>query len=284
MTWFKVDDKAHANSKIRMVLADEPAALALWVVAGSWSSDALTDGFVPDHQLPWLIPNGAEQLARKLVTARLWRRVRGGYQFHEWTSDGDGTRRNPTRSEVEAERRKKAEAGRRGGLASGKARSKPEAPASAPASAPACQVVEPPTRPDPTIEPPTELLRSSVPPKGGGTARGTRLPDSFAVTPEMVAWAQANTPGVDGRRETERFRDHWAAATGRNATKRDWIAAWRNWMRSAADRAPTGRAVPGARPSTTDQRVAEGLALAARMASPNGTQGMPWNTPKQLSS
>lgn len=111
-----MDDKLHAHSKIRKVLADDPAALALWVVAGSWSSDNLTDGFVPDHQLPWLLPTGAEELAQKLVAARLWRRVRGGFLFHEWTADGDGTRRNPTRVEVEAERMKKAEAGRKGGL------------------------------------------------------------------------------------------------------------------------------------------------------------------------
>jgi hypothetical protein len=147
VTWFKVDDKLHSHSKTRKVLAEAPAALALWVVAGSWSSDNLTDGLIPDHQLPWLIPVGAEDMARQLVAARLWKRVKGGYQFHQWAADGDGTKRNPLRAEVEAERLKKAEAGRKGGLASGKVRSKSEAPASAPAS----RFVQPPTRPDPTL-------------------------------------------------------------------------------------------------------------------------------------
>ena len=135
MTWFKVDDKAHANTKIRKVLAEEPAALALWLVAGSWVADELNDGFVPDTQLPWLMPAGADVLAQKLVTARLWRRVRGGYKFHEWHADGDGTKRNPTRKEVLQERQKKAEAGRLGGLASGKTRSRRQAGASASALA-----------------------------------------------------------------------------------------------------------------------------------------------------
>lgn len=156
MTWFKVDDKAHANTKIRKVLAEEPAALALWLVAGSWVADELNDGFVPDSQLPWLMPAGADVLAQKLVAARLWRRVRGGYEFHEWHKDGDGTKRNPSREEVLAERQRKAEAGRKGGLASVKSRSKKQARASASATADAQAAAEgllqPPSRPSPSKE------------------------------------------------------------------------------------------------------------------------------------
>jgi hypothetical protein len=152
MPWFKVDDNLHSHNKIRKLLADDPAALALWTVAGSWSSDNLTDGLIPDHQLPWLSPAGADELARKLVAAGLWRRVKGGYQFHQWSADGDGTRRNPTREEVENERRKKAEAGRKGGLARANGSSTSQAPALAPALAPsqagAIDVLDPPTRPD----------------------------------------------------------------------------------------------------------------------------------------
>lgn len=149
MAWFKVDDKFHSHSKARKVIADDPAALALWVVAGSWSSDNLQDGFVPDHQLPWLIPVGADELARKLVTAGLWRRVRGGYQFHDFDQW------NPTADEVQDLRQKRSEAGRRGGLASGKTRSNSQASASASAEAKTKQK-RTPTRPDPTIE--KELL------------------------------------------------------------------------------------------------------------------------------
>lgn len=148
MTWFKVDDGFHSHPKTRKVLTKAPAALALWVVAGSWSADNLTDGLIPEDQLPWLIPVGADDMAQQLVAARFWRRVKGGYQFHQWATDGDGTKRNPTREEVEAERRKKAEAGRKGGLASGKARSKTEARAEAPAS----RIVQPPTRPSPSTK------------------------------------------------------------------------------------------------------------------------------------
>lgn len=131
--WFRVDDKFHSHNKVRKVLADDPAALALWVVAGSWSSDNLEDGFVPDHQLPWLIPTGADALAQKLVAARLWRRVRGGYQFHDFTDW------NKCREQVLAEREARSEAGRKGGTNSGKTRSKSQANASTSDSANAKQ-------------------------------------------------------------------------------------------------------------------------------------------------
>lgn len=143
MTWFKVDDGMHCHPKVRKVLAQNPAAIALWTVAGSWSGDNLTEGFIPNDQLPWLMPADAEQLALTLCAAGLWRRTRGGFVFHQWLTNGDGTKRNPSKTEVEEERRKKAEAGRKGGLASAKARSKRLARAEAPAS----QSVQPPTRP-----------------------------------------------------------------------------------------------------------------------------------------
>lgn len=95
MTWFKVDDSFHSHPK---VLAASPAALGLWVVAGSWSGANLSDGFIPDHVLPRLLPDSVP-LAQQLVTAGLWKRARGGYRFHDWNDF------NPERSEVEEERK-----------------------------------------------------------------------------------------------------------------------------------------------------------------------------------
>jgi hypothetical protein len=94
MPWFKVDDSFHSHPK---VLAAAPAALGLWVVAGSWSGANLSDGFVPDHVLPRLLPD-AESLARQLVSAGLWKRIRGGYRFHDWAEF------NPSSETVQAER------------------------------------------------------------------------------------------------------------------------------------------------------------------------------------
>lgn len=103
MPWFRVDDGFHSHPK---VLATPPAALGLWVVAGSWSSAHLTDGMIPDRILPLLLPD-AEELAQQLVAAKLWKRVRGGFKFHDWAH------KNPTRQAVENAREKNRERQRR---------------------------------------------------------------------------------------------------------------------------------------------------------------------------
>lgn len=72
--------------------------------------------------------------------------------------------------------------------------------------------------------------------------RGTRLPENFAVTPEMRAWAMANVPQLAGSRETEKFANYWRAKAGRDACKLDWVATWKNWMLTAAER--TGKKPP----------------------------------------
>jgi len=66
--------------------------------------------------------------------------------------------------------------------------------------------------------------------------RGTRLPDDFTVTDDMRAWFNTNCPGINGQRETEKFRNYFQAAPGQKGVKVDWPATWRNWMLNAAER------------------------------------------------
>lgn len=94
MPWFKVDDNLAFHAKV--VAAGNPA-MGLWVRAGSWSADQLTDGFVPDHMVAML---GTTAQAKRLVTVRLWVREDDGYRFHQWKDEG----RQPTRAEVEKRR------------------------------------------------------------------------------------------------------------------------------------------------------------------------------------
>lgn len=92
MPWFKVDDNFALHPKV-MRAGNE--AIGLWVRAGSWAMQQLTDGFVPDDIVPIL---GTVKAAKRLVAVGLWLPVEGGYQFHEWVA------RNPSRSDLEAQR------------------------------------------------------------------------------------------------------------------------------------------------------------------------------------
>lgn len=77
----------------------------------------------------------------------------------------------------------------------------------------------------------------------------------------MIAWAREHTPLV-GAVDTANFID-WHTSKG--TTMADWTAAWRTWMRKSQTDAERGRgrASPhGPKPSTTDERVNAGLAIA----------------------
>jgi len=105
------------------------------------------------------------------------------------------------------------------------------------------------------------------------SSRATRIPENFMPDEKMRAWFadEKLAAAIDGRVEHEKFCDYWAGVPGVKGRKLDWAATWRNWMRSAAERAgrrPGTALAPtsGApyRPSTTDQRISQGLALAAK--------------------
>lgn len=82
MPWFRVDDKLHDHRKSRVA---RKAAIGVWTLAGSWSMDNLTDGFIPADVLPrW----GTRADAAALVKAGLWHPAEKdgetGWQFHDW--------------------------------------------------------------------------------------------------------------------------------------------------------------------------------------------------------
>lgn len=84
----------------------------------------------------------------------------------------------------------------------------------------------------------------------------------------MKAWATAEVPGLDVVAHTKEFVDYWRAESGAKATKADWVATWRNWMRKAHRwNAPKpGRATP-------NEKAQSALEIARRLgAQSNDTQ------------
>lgn len=285
MTWYKVDDSFHSHPK---ATATSLAALGLWVVAGSWSGNHLTDGFVPDHVVR-LLSRGSDELAGELVSAGLWKRTKGGYQFHDWDTY------QPTKAGVLRERAAATERQRR---------RREKKSSSEPVSETVTAGVTGASRRDTAVShgevrvgsgyvsssadssvgtsvssahadapggaPATEESPPSSPAK---LKRGGRIPADFVVTPEMVAWARVNAPDVDGRLQTAAFIDYWKGIPGQRGVKLDWVATWRNWMRDKQERAQSRPRKPQEYQSQTDGNIAAFIARGSRqepLALPGG--------------
>lgn len=111
MPWFKVDDHLATHPKVSKAGL---APMGLWVKAGSWCAQHLTNGFVPIESL--LLLGGTRKHAEALVKADLWSAEPGGYQFRDWYDY------QPTAEKVAELKEKRREAGRKGGIASGQSR------------------------------------------------------------------------------------------------------------------------------------------------------------------
>ena len=95
MSWFKIDDNFWSHPKTVGLSSD---AVALWVRAGSYCGNHLTDGVVPRHIMPMI--QGTEAAAKELVEAGMWLDHIDGWVFHDWHAY------QPTRAKVEADRAK----------------------------------------------------------------------------------------------------------------------------------------------------------------------------------
>jgi hypothetical protein len=65
--------------------------------------------------------------------------------------------------------------------------------------------------------------------------KGHRLPDDWQLPKPWGDWALTEYPAWTAdivRLEAAKFADHWHAKAGKDATKTDWEATWRNWCRS----------------------------------------------------
>jgi hypothetical protein len=105
VAWFKGDDKAHCNAKLRAAQLD---GVGLHFMATSWCSDEETDGFVPEHMLPSLAA-GYSTAAIKKIVLRLttvqpgqerpaWHIEPGGYRINDYLEY------NPSHAELHKKR------------------------------------------------------------------------------------------------------------------------------------------------------------------------------------
>lgn len=90
--------------------------------------------------------------------------------------------------------------------------------------------------------------------KASSKKRASRLSEDWRLPKDWGDWALAQ--GLSEacvRWEADKFRDFWVGATGRNASKADWQATWRNWIRKAIDYMPKSKTGSrGGAPQWTD--------------------------------
>lgn len=61
---------------------------------------------------------------------------------------------------------------------------------------------------------------------------GKRIPADWRPSESDMAFAQSRGLSAPQIQEiADQFRDYWIATTGQRATKRNWPATWRNWIR-----------------------------------------------------
>lgn len=73
-------------------------------------------------------------------------------------------------------------------------------------------------------------------PRGKKVFKGTRIPDDWALTDELADYARIK--GISDEQianEAEKFKNYWLAASGTAGIKRNWDAAWRNWIIKAVE-------------------------------------------------
>ena len=230
MPWFRIDDGFWCHPK---VLRCTHRAIALWVRAGSWCAQQLTDGYVPASALPML--NATRTDAGQLVKAGLWAVDGDGWRFHQWDE------RQPTREAVEADRAAVADRVRRYRKRKRQDPDEPPADDSQEGSSNGtgnalrhAAVTVPPARPGPAR--PVPLLLTYVGRLAVGDAR-----DAYDGPPaeQIDAWHDLAGPLVDLQREAAAYLARYA-----DRPARDPAAAWRGWLTTARKRAEQQRRPP----------------------------------------
>jgi hypothetical protein len=141
----------------------------------------------------------------------------------------------------------------------------PANPAVTPASAAVTPAAAAPITINNQQEPNNSLPAIAAKPAKNKTIRGTRLDPNQPIPFEWLNWAiEQGLSKSQAEVEGDKFRDFWAAKTGPNATKLDWPATWRNWIRNSRTRygnnpAPNDKSKMGFIERITDNSWADGL-------------------------
>lgn len=252
MAWFKVDDGFHSSRKLLSIpKRHRLAAAGLWVIAGSWCADQLTDGHIPDYMFKeW---GATPATIQALLDSGLWERISDANVFYKWHEY------QPSKEDVDADRA--ASRARMRDLRAKRKQGKPREQAedgevfgrTGPNGSENVRNPDP-TRPDPVAKA-TDMGASQAPTP---PRKGHRIPDGWMPADELIQAMSKECPTVDQQAEHRQFIDHWKSQPGAKGVKVDWDATYRNWIRKAAKFAPQQNL------SSSDRRLQHGLGVVQR--------------------
>jgi hypothetical protein len=89
---------------------------------------------------------------------------------------------------------------------------------------------------------------AQVTPSAPPRKKASRLPDDWRPDREYLEAAKLIKPDLTQEwfiQVAHKFKDYWIAKAGKDATKADWLATWRNWIRREVDNAKSGTGTNG---------------------------------------
>lgn len=232
------------------------AAVGVWTLCGSYAANKLSDGYVSAEALR---DRGCTPAIRAaLMSTRpepLWGEAHsGGIQFTRWAKWQRTSEEVKTYREADAERKRRAREAKRNHSTSDNHETSgwtEDGHTQSVRSDSGTPKTETETKTETTTANAVERPRK----------RGARLESEWLPAQITIDEMKTECPTVDLEAEHRKFIDYWIAKTGKDATKLDWDATWRNWIRRAAENTKSS-----SRPriATSDQRVADVQALKHR--------------------
>lgn len=218
MPWFKVDDGFIVSAKVISIpRSDRLLAIGLWTYAGNHSARHLTDGHIPKAVLDEI--DAPQESIAHLVRVGLWDVDQAGeYWFHNWADYQPSAA-----AYIEKQAAIKAKRSRDGKISAAKRWNKHSdgSPNGSPIGSPnefALGIDNPEPEPEPE---PIEKKNQSK-----------KINENFEVSEAMAIWFEKQSFKVDLETETSKFIDYYLA---NGATREDWVATWRSWMRKAQE-------------------------------------------------
>ena len=104
------------------------------------------------------------------------------------------------------------------------------------------------------LEKSREEKKREVSGTSSSVARASRLPKDWYPSEEEATFCRTERPDLNVEQVANEFRDYWTARPGKDGTKLDWTATWRNWVRR--QRAQSGRSPPSNFQDRNDATIA----------------------------